>query len=216
MDVAQKEPARGKTVARREELKTALVLAAERAIATQGLAGLRARDLAAEVGCATGAIYNVFPDLDSLILTVNARTLAEIGERLGADPLAAKKPSRRDAAERLVGLGLRYLDFATANLFRWRALFEHRMAAGHPVPEWYVGLQAPLFGLVEESVRALRPSLGEAEGMLLARSMFSAVHGVVSLGLEERLIAMPLPQLRNQVATIIRALAAGLAGKASI
>src|SRR5438067_13668329 len=117
----------GKTAARREELRVALLAAGERTIATKGLAGLKARDLAAEVGCATGAIYNVFPDLDSLILTVNARTLAEMGEKLAAAPLA-KRPSKRDATEHLVGLALRYLDYATANIFRWRALFDHRMA----------------------------------------------------------------------------------------
>src|ERR1700709_632771 len=106
MDAVQKRPARtGKTVARREELKAALVVAAEKTIAAEGLPGLKARARAAEVGCATGAIYNVFPDLDSLILTVNSRTLAEIGEKLAADPMA-KRPSRRDATEHLVGLGL--------------------------------------------------------------------------------------------------------------
>ncbi len=46
-------------------LREALVSAAERTVAAQGLSGLRARDLAREAGCAVGAIYTVFPDLDA-------------------------------------------------------------------------------------------------------------------------------------------------------
>src|ERR1700682_921919 len=64
-----------KSAARRRELKVALIDAAERAITARGLGALRARDLATEVGCAVGAIYNVFPNLDAIIFEVNGRTL---------------------------------------------------------------------------------------------------------------------------------------------
>jgi len=41
-------------------LRTSLIDAAERIIAESGLAALRTRDLAREVGCSVGTIYNVF------------------------------------------------------------------------------------------------------------------------------------------------------------
>ena len=66
------------TVSRHEKLQNALIEAAERAIATQGLGALRARALAEEVGCAVGAIYTIFPDLDGIILAANSRTLIQI------------------------------------------------------------------------------------------------------------------------------------------
>jgi hypothetical protein len=47
---------------------------------------------------------------------------------------------------------------------------------------------------------------------LLARSLFSAAHGLIVLGLEEKLQFIPLPSLREQVATIVTALGYGLAG----
>lgn len=46
---------------RRERLRMALIDAAEATIAADGLAALKARDLAREVGCALGAIYTAFP-----------------------------------------------------------------------------------------------------------------------------------------------------------
>src|SRR4051794_14510015 len=64
------------TSERRQQLRVALVDAAERVIAERGLRQLKARNLAQAVGCALGAIYNVFPDLDGLVLEVNLRTLA--------------------------------------------------------------------------------------------------------------------------------------------
>jgi hypothetical protein len=43
-----------------------------------------------------------------------------------------------------------------------------------------------------------------------ARSLFSSVHGMVSLGLEQKLIAVPIAVLRREIATIVKAMIAGL------
>jgi hypothetical protein len=45
---------------------------------------------------------------------------------------------------------------------------------------------------------------------LLARMMFSAVHGIISLGLEERMVAVPPEQLRRQVAQFVDTYLVGL------
>jgi hypothetical protein len=48
---------------------------------------------------------------------------------------------------------------------------------------------------------------------LLARSLFSAVHGIVVLGLEEKLQLIPLPVLREQVIFLVEAIGRGLTQK---
>ncbi|TIW14977.1 MAG: hypothetical protein E5V70_05110 [Mesorhizobium sp.] len=40
---------------------------------------MRARDITADAGCALGALYTAFADLDKLILHVNSATLARLG-----------------------------------------------------------------------------------------------------------------------------------------
>src|SRR6516164_10889056 len=65
-------------------LREQLIDAAERTIASKGLAALRARDLARETGCAVGTIYNVFEHLDELVLCVGSRTLAMLDAALEA------------------------------------------------------------------------------------------------------------------------------------
>src|SRR5688500_10576783 len=82
------------TSVRRQQLGEALITAAERAIEARGLGGLKARELAQEVGCAVGAIYNVFPDLDALVLHANLRTLASFEAVIAASaPPAGREQS---------------------------------------------------------------------------------------------------------------------------
>jgi AcrR family transcriptional regulator len=198
--------------ARRGELKETLIEAASGLVEAQGLASLKARPLAEKAGCALGAIYTVFPDLDALILAVSARTLARLETHLDATALeTTPDASPRDAArQRLVGLALAYLDFAFAHRASWRALFEHRLPEGRPVPEWMIADQARIFGKVETLLGPLVPQMGVAQRALLARSLFSAVHGLVLLGLEEKLGVMPFSTLREEVERLVSAMARGL------
>jgi hypothetical protein len=84
------------------------------------------------------------------------------------------------------------------------------MPEGQSIPEVHLAEQVRLFTYVEEPLRALRPDLKSRDRALLARSLFSAVHGIVSLGLEEKLVPMPLPALKQQLAYVVRATANGI------
>ena len=200
------------TEQRRARLRDALVAAAERAIEQQGLATLRARALAQEVGCAVGAIYNVVEDLDDLVLLVNARTLAALERDLVDADRAPEQPGlgADTAIARLVRMAIAYLDFAAAHTPRWRTLFEHRMPAGREVPAWYREEQQRLFAYVEELLLELQGQESRVRRALLARSLFSAVHGLVVLGLEEKLQTIPLPVLREQVRFVVTAIGRGM------
>src|SRR5687768_4798170 len=203
-----------KTAERRQNLREALLGAGEATISRHGLAALKARSLAQEVGCALGAIYNVFPDLDALIYEINARTLAMFAERVRALSDAGDVAAQADpAVARLVRLAEAYLDFAASHGPRWRALFEHRVGGLRQVPQWYIDAQVPLFMLVEEPLREIRPDFDASQRALLARNVFAAVHGVVAFGLDEKLAAMPASVLRDQLRQIVTALGSGLRRK---
>ena len=200
-----------KAEARRAALRTQLIAAAERRISEDGLGALRARDLAADAGCALGAIYGAFPDLDALILEVNLRTLALFEAALGPDDGGFDGAS---ATDELVRLGQAYLAFAQSHGKRWRALFQHQFADGRRPPDGYVAEQARLFRRIEAPLQALRPDLSALERVLLARSLFSATHGIVMLGLDARLMALPPAVVGHQLDLLIRAMATGLASRA--
>lgn len=195
-----------KTLERRAKLRDALILAAETSIAAGGLAGLRTRDVAREIGIANGAVYNLVDDIDELILHVGSRTLARLDTALTA------AESNGPAAPRdvLVRIAVAYCDFAADNLELWRALFEHRMAPQKPVPDWSIEEQMSLFRHIYHPLATLFPNRSAEQLGVTARSLFSAVHGMVALGLEQKLIAVPVDALRAEIATIVRAMVDGL------
>jgi AcrR family transcriptional regulator len=198
-----------KALERREKLRESLILAAERSISAKGLAGLKTRELAREIGCANGAVYNLVDDMDELILRVGSRTL----RKLDASLIEAEGDGPVSADQTLVRIALAYCDFAAANTELWRALFEHRMAPGKPMPDWATDEQMDLFRHIYQPLTTLFPKHSAKELSLTARSMFSAVHGMVLLGLEQKLIAVPIDALRSEIAIIVKAMINGLAQK---
>jgi AcrR family transcriptional regulator len=198
---------------RRKRLREALISAAAQTIESHGLGGLKARTLAKQVGCALGAIYNVVTDLDDLIFTVNSRTLAALERDLAGAKQVSDVAEEPDPVDRLVRLGTAYLGFAAAHSVRWRALFEHRLPEGKSLPEQYLEDQRRLFRYIEAPLKELRPDFSGGRRALVARSLFSAVHGIVILGLEEKLQAIPLKSLREQIAFIVSAIGRGMAAE---
>lgn len=189
---------------RRLKLRERLLEVAREAINARGLSGLKARDLAAEAGCALGAIYTAFDDLDELILRVNVTTLERLGAALDA-ALAQAAPS-----EALLALARAYLDFARREEPSWRALFEHRLAGGASAPDWYLETRDRLFSRLEAPLETILPHLEASSRAALARTLFSAVHGVVALGLEQKIAEMSPEALDRQLDTLVRLIAAGL------
>ena len=198
-----------KALERRAKLREALIEAAERAIATKGLAGLKTRDLAEEIGIANGGVYNLVEDVDELILRVGSRTLARLDASLSLAEISGPSTPR----ETLVRIAVAYCDFAAENLELWRALFEHRMQPGKAVPEWAISEQMDLFRHIHRPLAMLFPRRSTAQLGITARSLFSAVHGMVALGMEQKLIAVPLNALRTEIATLTRAMVDGLTAK---
>lgn len=195
---------------RRSELRQRLLEAAERKIAAEGLAALRARHLAAEVGCAVGQIYNLYADLDGLTLAVNARTLSELDERLvSAATSTGAAPAERPGAL-LVAQAQIYLRFASGNRNRWQAVFQHRMTGSRELPDWYREQQAKLFSHVDRPIEMLFPDMSPTQRGRLGRSIFSAVHGIVSLGIDERLGPQSYEELSHQLEMIVLAIVSGL------
>lgn len=189
----------GKVAARRAELKTKLVEVAEEQIVQGGLQSVKARDLATRAGCSLGAIYNVFGDLHDLILEVNGRTFL----KLGAEVAASVANSDASPRGRLILMSNAYLDFAAANANLWRALFDIRMSADGPVPEWYLTSLGNLFANIRAPLAELFPEMTPQELELLTRAMFSSVHGIVLLGLENRISGVPEENIRQMISQVL-------------
>ena len=57
----------------------------------------------------------------------------------------------------------------------------------------------------------MQPDLAPEARTVLARTLFSAVHGMVDLGLDEKVASLTPAQLRAQLRLLVSAMATGLA-----
>jgi AcrR family transcriptional regulator len=166
----------------RGELKELMITAAEEILEAEGLKGLQARAITARVGCAIGSLYNVFGDINELILIANSRTLIHLGKLLGEAKDHAKNGTPED---QLLALAFGYLDFAARHTRRWKAVFEHVLAEEKTVPTWYREGQKPLLA----NIASVLPDWMTLDGKsLMAQTLFSAAHGIVVLALDRKLM----------------------------
>ncbi len=172
-------------------------------IAAKALRSLKVRDVADAAGCSVGSVYNEFGDFDGVILTVNRETVQALTERLGGVPT-------EDPVRQLYGLAETYLEFFAENANLLRSLFEHRMEDDRPYPDDILQMVMDAFALMHPPLVRVLPDADDVEIALLSRTLFSAVHGIISLGLEERMVAVPPQMLRQQVTQFLDAHLLGL------
>ena len=193
----------GKVEARRAVLRDTLIAHAETRIKADGLKNLRTRDLAKDAGCALGAIYNVFGDLNDLVLAVNARTF----HRLGAAVAETLAQAPQNATQQLIVMSHAYHRFAAENFNAWRALFDIERPAGEAAPDWYLAEIGQLFAYIDAPLSVLFPDYDAQKRALLTKALFSSVHGIVLLGLDEASAGVPAAQLDEMISLIFNHLA---------
>jgi AcrR family transcriptional regulator len=200
MNNVQEESLRDQKKLKRRAL---MIETARGIISAKGLRSLKVRDVADAADCSIGSVYNEFGDFDGLILTVNRETVEALSARLSAVP-------SEDPIRQLHGLAETYLAFFTEHANLLRSLYEHRMEDDRPFPEDILLMVMRAFALMHDPLVRLMPQADPTEIALEARMMFSAVHGIISLGLEDRMVAVPPEKLRQQLAHFVDTYLAGL------
>jgi AcrR family transcriptional regulator len=189
----------------RDRQRTKIIDVAERVLTDEGLSALQARRIAKDSGCAIGTLYNIFNDIDGLILAVNERTLNELGQTLQQ---SATQSNPGDLKGRLMALAFAYLAFAQANPRRWRAVFDHRLPDGSEVPAFYVENRQGLLALIAIEIEtAILDATARSDA---AQALFSAVHGIVLLSLDEKLGNFDPGMCKRQISFILGNVTLGL------
>ncbi|MFW1676903.1 TetR/AcrR family transcriptional regulator [Pontibacter sp. JAM-7] len=187
----------------REELQSMALTAAERLLDEQGAAALSARKVAAEIGYSAGALYLVFTNRDDLCWQLNARTLEKL-------LLALREVSCRQPIQCLQQYAETYLAFASRWSNRWSLLFEHRSPDGTEAPVWLSEKIELLFRCLEQPLSGLFPHARSAEIGLMARTLWSGVHGVTILQLRDKLFISQDASAEKMLDGLITAYVAGI------
>ena len=165
-----------------EELRELIIQAATELIQESGFGGLSAREIARRISYSPGTLYNVFEDLDDLVLTIEGRLLDQLTSAL------ADIPPGGDAGDKIRRLAEVYVTFTRGNPKLWNLLFEHHLPAGREVPAWY---QQKLEGLMSKVEEALQPLVGEDVDPEMvrrsAKTLWAGVHGITSLSTADKL-----------------------------
>lgn len=185
---------------RRSKLRQTIIGIAARTVAEHGLQALKVRDLATQAGCSLGAVYNVFADLDDVAMEVNRLTFRRLAAFVFAQIGNLDTLPPRDA---LISIGKAYAAFARENRLSWAAMFDISLTDSDDVPNWYRAELGRLFHLIAEPAARLRPDLSPADLELAARALFSAVHGIVLLSLENRMSGVPEADVDRMIDLLI-------------
>lgn len=164
-----------------EQLRQLILDAAQAIIEVNGLAGLSAREIARRIGYSPGTIYNMFQNLDDVVLHIEARVLDALDERLTA-AIADGAPE-----EKVSRLAEAYLAFTHERPKLWNLLFEHYMPADSQTPAWYQQKLELLMSRVETAMAPLFPADAEMERHRAARVLWAGVHGITSLATANKL-----------------------------
>lgn len=142
---------------------------------------LSLRALAREVGCAPSTLLKLYGSFSNLLQHVNIETLARL--RNVVEPLTSKATPE----QRLTSLAHAYWEFAHQAPYRWQLLFDFPLAQEGELDQRQNDMIEALFLRVEATLKEYQPALDDLEARRLGRTLWGSVHGLVQLGLNERL-----------------------------
>ncbi|MCG6658273.1 WHG domain-containing protein [Halomonas campisalis] len=142
---------------------------------------LSLRALAREVGCAPSTLLKLYGSFGNLLQHVNINTLSLL--RSVIEPLEQEMAPE----PRLKALALAYWQFAQREPYRWQLLFDYPLAQEGELDQRQSDMIEALFLRVEATLKEYQPALGDLEARRLGRTLWGSVHGLVLLGLNERL-----------------------------
>ena len=181
--------------------------AAQRIVETQGASQLSAREIAREIGYAPGTLYNLFRNLDEILLHVEAELLTDLDRAL-SEAMESKK-----GAEAVHRFASRYAAFAYDHSKLWTLLQEHHLADGQLSPDWYLDkINAP--------IARLEPALAKISGTMdvestsrTARALWSAIHGIIQIATTEKFGRLSKAAAMEMVEDVVHHYVAGLAAQ---
>jgi len=192
-----------------EELRELILVSTTELIESEGLAGLSAREIARRIGYSPGTLYNVFDNLDDLVLTIEGRLL----DRLA---LALQEVAENDSPHvRLKNIAMAYLQFTHDNPRLWNLLFEHHMQSEANIPHWYQEKLETLLAEVEREIGRLIPTAHDDQVKRSARVLWAGVHGITSLSTTDKLAIVTTEAASPLVEDLIDHYLTGLAKPAS-
>ncbi|HWK64871.1 MAG TPA: WHG domain-containing protein [Rhizobiaceae bacterium] len=182
------------------DLRKALLAAAEAELDEKGLEGFSLRGVARRAGVSHAAPAHHFKDTAAM-LTALATVAAE---RLTRSLRKHRDLAGKDARDRIVASGVGYVSFALENPALFKLLFGSERPDSDD-PE-LVEQAARAFQILTDDLAELRGNdpMAEEEGTLDTAALWSAVHGIASLLIANRMRFLGPMLAEDRDATLAR------------
>jgi AcrR family transcriptional regulator len=166
------------------DLKNALIEAGAEILSKEGVNGLSLRKVASKAGVSHAAPYAHFPDKQTLIAAISTEGYRMLYERLEA----ARQRYQADPLRQLVEAAWAYVDFAINDPAHFKVTFSGVIEKEKDYPA-FVEMTKKTFGLVVQIIAACQEAgiLKPGPADVMAVSVWSLVHGVASLLIEDQI-----------------------------
>lgn len=163
-----------------EELRQLILDASRTIVERNGIAGLSAREIARMIGYSPGTLYNIFENLDDVLLTLQVQLLGRIVDHLKHVPLGP------DGEKNIDALAHAYVEFALVNRRMWNLLFAHSVAAPTTVPAPFHNHLNSLAEIMRTALAPVAPAASHEELDTAGRALFAGLHGISAIAASEK------------------------------
>lgn len=163
-----------------EELRQLILDASQTIVERNGIAGLSAREIARMIGYSPGTLYNIFENLDDVLLTLQVQLLGRTVDHLKRVPLGPDGEKNVDA------LTHAYVDFALVNRRMWNLLFAHSVAVPSTVPAPFHSHLNSLAEIMRMALASIAPAASHEDLDTAGRALFAGVHGISAIAASEK------------------------------
>ena len=180
----------------RPQLKEMAITAAIQIIACDGLRELSIRRIATKIGYTSGTLYQLFENLDALIVEVHIATLNDMFSALKTVEIG------NDSEASLLALASGFAATAGENGNRWNALFSHSLPDEEDLPERYTTAVNRLIGLCALALGPIFDGVadGEQKARHEAHVLWASFYGIISLDSAKKLPAFePVDELTKSL-----------------
>ena len=168
-----------------KQLNEMIINAAYKLMEKEGYSKISTRKIAAEIGYTVGTLYNIFENLDDVLIHVNSLTLNKLYTTLENALIQSKKSNTK--IHPLKALASAYIVFSQENFHLWCALFEYRFPDEQIIPKWYIEKISNLHQLVIQAFNESNLAVPEQSIKETVMVIWAAIHGICALSIKGKL-----------------------------
>lgn len=132
------------------------------------------------IGYSPGTLYNIFQNLDDVLLTLQIQLLSEIVDNLKSVQMG------QDGERNIKALTSAYVDFAMANRRLWNLLFAHNLPPPIALPAAFYDHTKAISDMVSIALEPLAAGVPADKLDTMSRAYWAGIHGITAIAATEK------------------------------